>query len=582
MKSQNSSRTRAVLVWAAVTVALLANAGSLAAAAGGGGDRGGDREGGEGTKGGAAGGGGGDGGVSIKAIKASALAAAAAAPVPATNASRSAAAPALSAPPAAGTTPCEYTPGVDYVGLTAHRLGPSNLTACCKACAGDPKCSAAVLSSPSDSPPQECWLKFGALAEVKKPGVWACRPSAAPALQLVPLESVPDHPSQFRNSRAARRWAQHHRYYGRAARLPLTPSQRALQKKASGTLLLLLTFMVGGQCLIFYWKKHHYRSFMNVTLAGLWLFPLAWSVYYHWWRFVTVSGVFSVATGYYVYVASRVPLDVRAPRKVYWWFNRVYAFCLGTGFFGYVLLIIEMTGARTAAKVHRFFAEVATLSLFYGLYFGVLGRDLAEMCSWRMTQTMGYVKKDDDEPQRLLPANTCALCGQDLNPELEHLIEGQDFALTESYRLAGHGGFGRRRDRVGRLMDAGGGRGRGFGGARGGFGGDYDDGMGMRQEGGGGMAEALRPERVVKLKCGHEFHEFCIRGWTIVGKQTVCPNCGDKVDINSVLGSSPWEKNPNKIWGQLLDALRYMIVWNPVIMLAVRFSVYEVESHGGF
>ena len=96
------------------------------------------------------------------------------------------------------------------------------------------------------------------------------------------------------------------------------------------------------------------------------------------------------------------------------------------------------------------------------------------------------------------------------------------------------------------------------------------------------MAEALRPERVVKLKCGHEFHEFCIRGWTIVGKQTVCPNCGDKVDINSVLGSSPWEKNPNKIWGQLLDALRYMIVWNPVIMLGVRFSVYEVETHGGF
>ena len=69
------------------------------------------------------------------------------------------------------------------------------------------------------------------------------------------------------------------------------------------------------------------------------------------------------------------------------------------------------------------------------------------------------------------------------------------------------------------------------------------------------MAEALRPERIVKLKCGHEFHEFCIRGWTIVGKQTVCPNCGEKVDISSVLGSSPWEKNPNMIWGQLLDAL---------------------------
>ena len=40
----------------------------------------------------------------------------------------------------------------------------------------------------------------------------------------------------------------------------------------------------------------------------------------------------------------------------------------------------------------------ATLLLFYGLYFGVLGRDFAELCSWRMNQAMGYSKKDDDEP----------------------------------------------------------------------------------------------------------------------------------------------------------------------------------------
>ena len=92
-----------------------------------------------------------------------------------------------------------------------------------------------------------------------------------------------------------------------------------------------------------------------------------------------------------------------------------------------------MTGFRAAVKLHRFFAEVATLSLFYALYFGVLGRDLAEICSWKMTQTMGYVKKDDDEPQRVLPANICALCGEDLNPDLEHLIEGQDFAITDYY-----------------------------------------------------------------------------------------------------------------------------------------------------
>ena len=55
---------------------------------------------------------------------------------------------------------------------------------------------------------------------------------------------------------------------------------------------------------------------------------------------------------------------------------------------------------------------------------------------------------------------------------------------------------------------------------------DKDDNDDPDRERGGGFTEAMRPERIVKLKCGHEFHEFCVRGWSIVGKQTVCPNCG--------------------------------------------------------
>ena len=65
-----------------------------------------------------------------------------------------------------------------------------------------------------------------------------------------------------------------------------------------------------------------------------------------------------------------------------------------------------------------------------------------------------------------------------------------------------------------------------------------------------------------------------MRGWAIVGKQSVCPNCGERVDIRSVLGSTPWE-NQNLIWAQLLDALRYLIVWNPIIIIFVQLSAYE-------
>ena len=38
-------------------------------------------------------------------------------------------------------------------------------------------------------------------------------------------------------------------------------------------------------------------------------------------------------------------------------------------------------------------------------------------------------------------------------------------------------------------------------------------------------------ENTYRLSCGHEFHEFCIRGWCIVGKKQTCPYCHEKVDL---------------------------------------------------
>jgi RING finger protein 121 len=45
-------------------------------------------------------------------------------------------------------------------------------------------------------------------------------------------------------------------------------------------------------------------------------------------------------------------------------------------------------------------------------------------------------------------------------------------------------------------------------------------------------------EATYKLSCQHVFHEFCIRGWCIVGKQQTCPYCKEKVDLKRMF------KNP--------------------------------------
>lgn len=45
-------------------------------------------------------------------------------------------------------------------------------------------------------------------------------------------------------------------------------------------------------------------------------------------------------------------------------------------------------------------------------------------------------------------------------------------------------------------------------------------------------------EKSYTLSCNHTFHEFCIRGWCVVGKLQTCPYCKEKVDLKQMF------KNP--------------------------------------
>ncbi|KAG8137157.1 putative RING finger protein [Naja naja] len=67
-------------------------------------------------------------------------------------------------------------------------------------------------------------------------------------------------------------------------------------------------------------------------------------------------------------------------------------------------------------------------------------------------------------------------------------------------------------------------------------------------------------ENTYRLSCNH----FCIRGWCIVGKKQTCPYCKEKVDLKRMF-SNPWER-PHVMYGQLLDWLRYLVAWQPVII----------------
>ncbi|KAI5636943.1 ring finger domain-containing protein [Phthorimaea operculella] len=71
-------------------------------------------------------------------------------------------------------------------------------------------------------------------------------------------------------------------------------------------------------------------------------------------------------------------------------------------------------------------------------------------------------------------------------------------------------------------------------------------------------------ENTYKLTCGHVFHEFCIRGWCIVGKKQTCPYCKEKVDLKRMF-TNPWDR-PHILYGQLLDWIRWLVAWQPLIL----------------
>ena len=71
------------------------------------------------------------------------------------------------------------------------------------------------------------------------------------------------------------------------------------------------------------------------------------------------------------------------------------------------------------------------------------------------------------------------------------------------------------------------------------------------------------------------FHEFCIRGWCLVGKKQTCPYCREKVDLKRMF-HQPWEK-PHVLFGQLLDFIRYFVVWLPAILVSVQLIYYLLD-----
>ncbi|XP_005556166.3 RING finger protein 175 isoform X2 [Macaca fascicularis] len=270
-------------------------------------------------------------------------------------------------------------------------------------------------------------------------------------------------------------------------------------------ILIFLCILVIAQIVLVQWRQRHGRSYNLVTLLQMWIVPLYFTIKLYWWRFLSMWGMFSVITSYILFRATRKPLSGRTPRLVYKWFLLIYKLSYAFGVVGYLAIMFTMCGFNLFFKIKaRDSMDFGIVSLFYGLYYGVMGRDFAEICSDYMASTIGFYSVSG-LPTRSLSDNICAVCGQKIIVELD-----EEGLIENTYQLS----------------------------------------------------------------CNHVFHEFCIRGWCIVGKKQTCPYCKEKVDLKRMI-SNPWERT-HFLYGQILDWLRYLVAWQPVVIGIVQGINYSL------
>lgn len=167
----------------------------------------------------------------------------------------------------------------------------------------------------------------------------------------------------------------------------------------------------------------------------------------------------------------------------------------------------------------------ALIAVWYGLYFGILTRDCAEVASDRIANRLGGARR------MAVSVRDCAICGGELKDAM-HIS-----SLLSSGTSTSNGVVA-----AGESSHSG-----------------VDDG-----------------EKSIQLSCKHIFHKDCLRGWLIVGKKDTFPTCSERVDLRQLYADKPWETR-NIQWIQMLDFVRYLVVWQPALLVAIHFVLHALH-----
>ena len=141
----------------------------------------------------------------------------------------------------------------------------------------------------------------------------------------------------------------------------------------------------------------------------MWVIPLVLSIKNHWWRFPCIWVVFSSITSLIAKRALEKPMQGTTPRMVFKWFMLMYKVSYCVGIFGYITMMATFLGLNVIFGVApSTWMDLGLMCMFYALYYGVMSRDLAEICTEKMVASIGYYKCDKGIPDKHLEMDVCA------------------------------------------------------------------------------------------------------------------------------------------------------------------------------
>lgn len=307
--------------------------------------------------------------------------------------------------------------------------------------------------------------------------------------------------------------------------------------------LILITVMTISQILLVWWKTKYKKSYIHTSMIAMYIIPFGISAYRHWWRFVSIWIVISLITIVLVWRPLVMPNFSRSgstiPRLLYKWFFLVYSVSNIVAVTGYAILLLTFFGINILLDIlAQTSLDIGFMMLFYGIYYGVLCRDFTDFLVDKLAAQIGYYNPTSALPSKLLRSNVCAICGMEHGDRENIDMDGLD---KQDPLLADADSFMESDIHP-----------------------DHET-----------LIESNHKERLFALTCGHKFHEYCIYGWCLVGKRQVCPFCREKVDLGRLFSALPFQK-PHYLYGNLLDFIRYLFAWQPIIFLAVHFLDYEL------